>query len=317
MTVQAASAQAAPPAGDEQNKPVTSEGQKMEEARQRYQRGLQLFNESNYEAARVEFERAYQLAPTFKILYNIGLCYEQLGDYVQAQLTLRRFLDLGGSEITPERKAEVEKELAQIGPRIANARIQLNVDGAEIFVDDICAVDRQTATATCGEIAGRTREVVLNPGRRRITVKKTGYLPDTQVVTVAGSDQVEIKIDLKPLPKGAAVKETNPYMLPMIVGWSVTAAAGVTSIITGVLATNASDDQLALVNRFGAKRSDIDSAKDKTETLGNVTDGVLIGTGVAAAVSTYFTVRALGWKGSASETNVHVGLGTVGLQGRF
>src|SRR5687767_10382569 len=92
---------------------------KMEEARQRYQRGLQLFNEANYEAARVEFERAYQLAPSYKILYNIGLCYEQLGDYVQAQSTLQRYLEIGGAEISEERRSEVAKELAQIRPRIA------------------------------------------------------------------------------------------------------------------------------------------------------------------------------------------------------
>src|SRR5256885_16109878 len=81
-------AQAATPTPTGPGPSPSSDPAKMEGARQRYQRGLQLFNEPNFEAARVEFERAYQLAPSYKILYNIGLCYEQLGDYVQAQSTL-------------------------------------------------------------------------------------------------------------------------------------------------------------------------------------------------------------------------------------
>jgi Tfp pilus assembly protein PilF len=318
-TTQLANAQphpATPPATDAAA-PAT-EAQKMEEARQRYQRGLQLYNENNFEAARVEFERAYQLAPSYKILYNIGLCYEQLGDYVQAQSTLKRFLDLAATEVTPERRAEVEKELAQIAPRIASARIKLNVDGTEIFVDDICAVDKRTSTATCGETVGSTREVLLNPGRRRITVKKSGYLPETQVISVAGSDQVDIRIDLKPLTKSVVAKETNPYVLPMIIGWGVTAAGATTAIITGVLTNNAADDQSVLVNRFGTTRPQLDDARDKTETLATVTDVVWIGTGVAALASTYFTIRAVRWKGgTAPEANVQVGLGSVGLRGRF
>jgi hypothetical protein len=299
--------------------PSTPEGQKLEEARQRYQRGLQLFNENNYEAARVEFERAYQLAPSHKILYNIGLCYEQLGDYVQAQSTLKRFLELGGIDVTPERRGEVEKELAQIAPRIASARIHLNVDGTEVFVDDICATDKKTSTSTCGETAGSLREVLLNPGRRRITVKRNGYLPETQTITVAGSDNVDVTINLKPLAK-TSVKESNPYVVPTVIGWSVTAAGGITAIVAGVLTSNAASDQEAAVNKLGATRAELDDAKDKTKTLATVTDIALIGTGVVALVSTYFTIRAIRWKSSTTESNdvnVKVGLGSVGVSGHF
>ena len=49
-------------------KPPTPE--KMEEARERFERGLQLFDEKNFEAARVELERAYDIAPTWKLLYK-------------------------------------------------------------------------------------------------------------------------------------------------------------------------------------------------------------------------------------------------------
>jgi Tfp pilus assembly protein PilF len=87
LAVASTAAAQSPPAAGAQ--PAHGDESKRDEARQRYQRGLQLFNEGNYEAARVEFERAYQLSPSYKILYNIGLCYEQLGDYVRCSATSR------------------------------------------------------------------------------------------------------------------------------------------------------------------------------------------------------------------------------------
>ncbi len=287
---------------------------KKEEARQRYNRGLQIYQEGNYEAARVEFERAYQLAPSYRILYNIGLCYEQLGDYVQAQSMLKRYLELGAADINDERRREVDKELAQIRPRIARATLIMNTQGVELLVDDTCATDRDSASVNCGVTNGSTRQILLNPGRRRITARKAGFLPETQVVTVAGSDNLEVRLNLKELPK-MVEKKSNPYTLPMYIGFGLTAAAAGTAIVTGVLALDAKDEREAAVERFGVTRQELDDAKDKTQTLGTVSDVAWIGTGVFAAASAYFTIKAIGWKDDSAK--IEVGMGRVGLSGRF
>jgi hypothetical protein len=310
------SATPAGPQGDIGAKPDGTADPKLDEARQRYQRGLQIYNEANYEAARVEFERAYQLVPSYKILYNIGLCYEQLGDYVQAQQTLQKYLQIGGAEISDERKKEVEKELNQIRPRIARARINLNVSGAEVYVNDACATEQGSGSVNCGVTTGTTRDILMNPGRHRVSARKSGYLPETQVVTVAGSDNATIDIALKPLPK-LTEKKSNPWVIPTFIGWGVTLAGAGTAIATGVMANNAADEQTAAVNRFGATRQELDDAKDKTNTLGTVTDVLWIGSGVVAAASAYLTIRALSWKGEQGGANVEVGLNRVGLSGRF
>ena len=294
-----------------------SDDAKKEEARQRYQRGLQLFNEANYEAARVEFERAYQLAPSYKILYNIGLSYGQLGDYVQAQTTLQKYLEQGGAEISEERRSEVAKELAQIRPRVARVTVKTNVPGAELLVDDICGTEAVSGNVNCGVLDGTSREILINPGRRRMTLRKDGYLPETQTFSIAGSDNIDVVLTLKPLPKGYVEKKTNPYVLPMWIGWGVTAAGAITAGIAGVLTMNAADDQDAARARFGTSRQELDDAMDKTRTLATVTDVALIGTAVAAGASAYFTIRALGWKGEASEANVQVGAGNIRIGGTF
>jgi len=304
-----------PPAGGQ-----PSGGQadpRLEEARQRYERGLQLFNEANYEAARVEFERAYQLAPSYKILYNIGLSYEQLGDYVQAQTTLQRYLEQGGKDISEERRSEVAKELAQIRPRIAHVMVRTNVDASEILIDDACGTDAASENVNCGAVVGRSREILVNPGRRRITLRKEGFLPETQSITVAGSDKLEIQVNLRELPKGYVEKKTNPFLLPMWIGWGITGAGAVTTTVFAILAKNAEKKQNRDREEFGSTRQQLDDDKNKTNTLATVTDVALIGSIVAAGASTYFTIRALSWHGEPSPVNVQVGLGSVALDGHF
>src|SRR5689334_22666620 len=56
----------------------------VDRARVHYERGLQLFNEENYEAALFEFERAYELAPSYKILYNMARIQRQQNNYAAA-----------------------------------------------------------------------------------------------------------------------------------------------------------------------------------------------------------------------------------------
>lgn len=322
-----ASAQATTPASGQPTGPAaapsgpgtpapTSDPAKLDEARQRYQRGLQLFNEANYEAARVEFERAYQLAPSYKILYNIGLCYEQLGDYVQAQSTLQRYLEIGANEISEERRAEVAKELAQIRPRIAKVTIRTNVPGAEALVDDICSTDASSGSVNCGAFENVTRTVLMNPGRRRVTLRKEGYLPETQVLSVAGSDVAEITMTMRPLPKEYKEKKSNPHLVPMWIGWGLTAATGGAAAVVGYLTTEAKADQEAAVDRVGVTRSDLDAAKEKTRDLAITTDVLLIGTGVFAIAATYFTIRAATWK-RESGVSVDVGLNRIGFSGSF
>jgi tetratricopeptide (TPR) repeat protein len=296
--------------------PAETDQTKLDEARQRYERGLQLYNESNFDAARVEFERAYQLAPSYKILYNIGLSYEQLGDYVQAQSTLVRYLEAGGAEISAERRAEVKKELAQIQPRIAKVTVQTNVPGSELMVDDQCSADANTGKVNCGALDNGTRVVLMNPGRRRVTVKKDGYLPQTEVLTVAGSDQVAVNVNLKSLPKYTE-KKKNPWLLPTIIGWSVTGAGTIMWVVGSLEAKSASEDQKTALNKFPTNRSTLNSAHDKMKTWDHVADGFLIGSAVAAGVSTYLTIRAVTWKGEASNVNVEVGLGRAGVSGQF
>src|SRR5262245_45434901 len=54
----------------------------VDEARARYARATQLWDEGHHEGALVEFRRAYELTHEYRVLYNIAqVCY-RLRDYV-------------------------------------------------------------------------------------------------------------------------------------------------------------------------------------------------------------------------------------------
>lgn len=264
----------------------------MEEARQRFKRGLQLFEEKNFEAARVELERAYRLAPTWKLLYNIGICYSQRGDYVEALKDLERYLAEGGGEISAARRDEVNAEIANLRPRIARVTVKTNVENGELSVDD----------QSIGPVTGEPFNV--NPGKRKITVSKAGYFPGVQVVEVAGSDTANLVFDLKSLPKPTKVD------LAPIISWSVTGALFVGAATVGYLTTRAEKSLNDERDKAGTSRGALDDAQSQVKTGALVTDILIAGTIVGAGVSTYLT-----WfrKSSDKEGSASVGVAPTGV----
>lgn len=261
----------------------------MDEARERFQRGLKLYNDANYEGARVEFERAYQLAPSYKLLYNIGYCYNKLNDYVAAVRALEQYLKEGGTEIPEDRRGEVVQALYEIRPRLGSVEVTTNTEGATIAVDDV-----PVATSPVKEA------VLLNPGRRKITAAKKGWTQATQMVTVAGKEKLKVTLELEPAKTTTTVVVTEgkvPIVAPVVL-WTLTGAVTVVAVITGVLAVNAKGKQNDLLAAVGmgdpaAHQKALADARSQTNTFGVVTD-ILIPTAIAAAgVATFITIRAL------------------------
>jgi tetratricopeptide (TPR) repeat protein len=265
-------------------------GDKVAEARKRYELGLKLYEEGNYEAARIEFERAQELAPTYRILYNIGLVYKQTNNYVDALRAFEKYLADGGAEVPADRKALVEKEIAEIRPRIGRITVKTNVPGAEILLDD-----------TPVGIAPLTEPIMVNPGVRRVTVQAKGRIPSTRTVTVGSSENPTIEIELAEPTTRIVEKESNPWTVPTVVGWSATGAGVIATVIVGVLTLDARSQQEALLKKQGVTQKELDDARGNTMTLGTVTDVLGIASIAFAGVSTFFTIKALTWSPEKKE----------------
>src|SRR6188508_754890 len=68
------------------------------EAARRFEAAVKLYGEAEYPLALAEFERVYELAPDYRVLYNIGQVNMQVGRYARALRTLQEYLKRGGDQ---------------------------------------------------------------------------------------------------------------------------------------------------------------------------------------------------------------------------
>src|SRR5687768_14883146 len=97
--------------------PVAEPGS-VDEARARFQRGVELYREGSFDAALAEFNKAYQLAPNYRVLYNLAQVQTERHDYIAAVKMMEKYLEEGGGDIAPERKDQVTKEIATLRGRV-------------------------------------------------------------------------------------------------------------------------------------------------------------------------------------------------------
>jgi tetratricopeptide (TPR) repeat protein len=242
-----------------------SQASAVERARAHFQKGVSYYAEGHLSAALIEFERAYQLQPTFLLLYNLGqVTYEQ-GHYAAAERHFSAYLREGGEQIDAERRAEVERDLERLRERVADVLLIASQPGARLFVDDL--------------FVGRSplaRPIRVSAGRRRVRAESQGYAPVSRVVDVIGGEAMTVEVEL-----GAPLETL--YREPAEPS-SSTSAALWTGIATGVLGLGAAgmaywahqDDQKYddALGRATSRR-ELDSLADTTKTKALVADALL------------------------------------------
>jgi tetratricopeptide (TPR) repeat protein len=114
-----------------------SDAGKKGEAQRCFQRGIELYKAGDFGPAQVEFTRAYELVPSYKLLYNLGQVSYQRRDHAAALRYFRQYLADGVDAITAERRQEVNADIADLEQRIGRLQIDAADDGAEVFVDDV------------------------------------------------------------------------------------------------------------------------------------------------------------------------------------
>ena len=264
----------------------------IDEARTHREKGMQLYKEGAFEAALVELERAYDLAPTYKLLYNIAVIHNQLNDFAAALRTYERYIAEGGGDIPAAKKQEAEKEMATLKLRVGTVNVT-TVEGAEVYVDDVSQGKAPLTT------------IVVNPGKRKISASKDGYTSSTKVVTVAGNENAKVVLDLtsttptptpiltekppiaeKPKPKS---DDGGPKLAT--IGWGVTAALAVGAGVTGFLALRASSNLKTERDSPTATRESLDGAQGKVRTYSILTDVLVVGAVAVGSLSLYFTLK--------------------------
>lgn len=268
---------------------------RVEEAGQRYERGLRLYEEGDYELAAIEFERAYDLIPHYRALFNIGQVHVQLGNYAQAHAALTRYLDQGSALIPQERRAAVIADLEMLKGRIGRLTVTVNISGAEILINDVVA-----------GVSPLAAPLWVDAGRKRVSARKQGFISRWEPVVVAGRDELTLSLALVPEPARVVVRQvsdSNPELWKWA-AWSATGVFAVSSAVTGALGVAAANDLKAKRDALGATRSELDSASRRASTLllsADILGGVAL---VSAGVATYLTLWAPAEQRTVSSTQL-------------
>jgi hypothetical protein len=278
----------------------------VEQAREHFLRGVELYREGNYRAAIIEFERAYSIAPNYKVLFNIGQAYLELQDYAAALTAFERFSSEGGADLTDQQKSDVEAEIKKLAGRIARVELTVNVPAATISVDDV----------TVGR-SPLAKPMTLSTGRHKIVVTREGYVPETRMVDLAGGDARQLQVDLRkleapkatepaPVPPPRAPQTEQGMGTPFWVSLGLTGVFAVGSGVTGYLALNAKNDNEDQAKTLGTTRSDLEDSQQRMDNYALAADILLGATVLAGGLTIYFAADG------PSETSTQVGLAPGG-----
>jgi tetratricopeptide (TPR) repeat protein len=261
--------------------------------------GKRLFAQRRYNDAIARFQASNELRPTTATLYNIGKCYERLGD---AGLALRHYREYLRLEPKAEHDAAVEQAIGQ-------AESHLRDEGRQQL-----AVHVEPATARVvidgALVKGAPAYAELSAGEHQLEVSSEGYV--TQRFTAAmGVDRIaEATVTLRP---GSPGKATVTVLAPLPGGGRVvrlrppteieivearrqkrTAAIALGGTALALLATGVTSGVLALSDfhravelQSGPSQAALDEAKagvTRGMVLANVAYGLAV---VAFAVGAY------------------------------
>jgi tetratricopeptide (TPR) repeat protein len=285
-----------------------------------FERGVAFTKDKDYVAAMVEFKKAYAMDPAYSVLFNIGQTANELKDYAGALRSYEQYLKDGAAEVDEERRKKVQTLIDELRGKTANIGIDVNVAGARVAVDDVDV-----------GVTPLPASVLMNAGRRKISISKSGYEPLTRFVEIAGTEEKKLSFEIVSLTAGGTVTPPggDPTPVPEIehtpwpwIGLAVTGAAGIaTGVVGGLAVSNHSTYEDAL-KTVPTSRDRIEDARSAAESMALATD-VLIGVTCTFGALTVLAF-ALDYGRSApvaEETPVSwtpvVGPGFVGVTGEF
>jgi hypothetical protein len=189
---------------------VQAQGEKSDPftdmARQRFQEGVKLFDAKKFEEARAAFLQAYALKKHPAVLLNLAQSEVKSNHPVDAARHFSQYL-LENSSAPPADRKTAEQGLAEARLKTGRVQVEVNVPGAEIFVDD--------------ELIGKAplREPVdVGPGQHKVEARFAGYPNASGQVSTATGQVVALSLKLDKGGSTAAVIPATPPPPPAPTG---------------------------------------------------------------------------------------------------
>jgi hypothetical protein len=229
----------------------------------------------------VAFERAYEIAPSYKILWNIGQVENELGNYSAALDAYKKYLAEGEGKIPVSRAAKARKEIARLEALVGRIRVDSEVGGALIFVDG----RKQGATPLADP-------VLVDLGEHEVVAKTGGEMIHRELVKVAGGEEVVVEIKsgtthIEPVGgEGEATAEGDGDGPKRIWTWVALGVGGACLVAGGAIGGAVMGKASDLEERCPDKQCPESEWEelDKADSMA-MASNVLLGVGAAAVVA--------------------------------
>jgi len=177
--------------GDDPSQPLISEG-------------IELRRVGQDADALPKFERAYKLAPQPRAAAQLGLCYQALGRWSEAERYLSEALKARQDKWISKNLQVLKDSLEALKPNVARIEVHGGPNGATVVINGQRVGEYPLPSA-----------VLVNAGNVDIEVSKTGYASIIRSLQIPGGQYQRILVRLGTTSEPLVVtRSTSPKMLP-------------------------------------------------------------------------------------------------------
>lgn len=156
-------------------------------ARADYAAARILYEDGDYAGAFTKLESAYLASQDPRLLWNMAACDKELRHYANVLVLLERYLREAESLITPEEREATRQLVETVQAFVNELDLRVRPDGAEVSIDGVARATTPIA-----------QPLRVDMGKRKLSVRKEGFLPYETELDLAGGQRLELEVQLEP-----------------------------------------------------------------------------------------------------------------------
>jgi hypothetical protein len=295
--------------------PAWADDAPTEEARRHFKAGIAYLEDpegERIEEAHAEFQKAYEISHSPKVLGNIALCAMKLERDGEAIDAYTRYLK-EVADIDPQERAQIARDLQTLTAGAVHVDVTLDAATA----DDVALYDSRVPARGTSVLnvytptKGQKTQLVLRPGHHVMTLKVLGRDRDTWEFSAAPGARMAHAFHMVEAPP------THPTDNPPATRWNtlpiiVTGVGGAVLVVGGVLGLAT----LTKIHNLESKcpgnvcpASEYDSDVSSVRSYVRATDFLLLGGAVVTAVGLTWLVLSPSTTASSSTASAAVRTG--------
>jgi hypothetical protein len=179
--------------------PARASDDAIERAKDRFRRGVILFNANDLERALQLFLESRAAFPSVQNTSNAAICLDKLGRHDEALELYEQLLTEFPSGVPVDESRAVASAMEALRKRVGSVWLSADVAGASVVID--------------GRARGTLPLVVpirVLPGRRLVRVIKDGYITHEASLDVAPAGEAKLEVRLRPLADAGLLRIEDP-----------------------------------------------------------------------------------------------------------